>query len=186
MKQRIFLAFRIRNEEIVKELQAVQKKLENLNKKAHITWSKSRSFHITLEFLGEINDVELAKLKEITLEIVNKYHKFKFWLDRLDGFPNQTSAKIINMRVGEEGKIAESLQGDLVYAFKENNLVKEIEPWKAHITLARNRGEHLIQGFNTISFEKKVFEIATVDIIRSDSEFGGAKYTTLESYELAS
>ena len=58
MKQRIFLAFRIREEEIVSELEAIQKKLQNLNGKAHITWSKSRAFHVHWNLL-----VKLMKVK---------------------------------------------------------------------------------------------------------------------------
>ena len=184
MKQRIFLAFRIREEEIVSELEAIQKKLQNLNGKAHITWSKSRAFHVTLEFIGEIDESEVEKVKEITLNIANKYHKFKCWLDRLEGFPNQTHAKIINMRVEEEGRIVESLQKDLVFALKENKLVKEVEPWKAHITLGRNAGEHRVLGFDTISFEKKIFEVSAIEVIKSDIRFGGGNYTVLGSYEL--
>lgn len=184
MKQRIFIAFRVRTEDVVNELKSVQKKLVNLNGKAHITWTKSKAFHVTLEFLGEIEEAELEKVKEITLDIANKYHKFKFWLDRLDAFPNQTQAKIITIRVEDEGLLSENLRKDLVYKLKESGIIKDIKPWKAHITLGRNRGEHRVLGFDTISFEKKIFEVETIEIIKSDLKFGGSKYTTLESYEL--
>lgn len=184
MKQRIFIAFRIRNEEVVEELSKVQNKLENLNKKAHIVWTKPKAFHITLEFLGGVDDNELGIVKAVVLDIASKYHKFKFWLDRLDGFPNQTRAKIISMRAEDEGLLSESLQKDLVFELKKNNLIKDIQPWKAHITLARNRGEHRVLGFDTISFEKVIFEVSNIDIIRSDAHFGGSKYTTLYSYDL--
>ncbi|OIO19531.1 MAG: 2'-5' RNA ligase [Candidatus Magasanikbacteria bacterium CG1_02_32_51] len=184
MKQRIFIAFRIKNEEIIEELKEIQTKLKNLNKKAHIIWTKSKAFHITLEFLGEINEVQLSKVKEIVLIIANKYHDFKFWLNNLSGFPSQTQSKIITMHVEGEKRLATSLQEDLVFALKESGLIKEIQPWIAHITLGRNSGEHQMLGYDTISFEKKVFEIKTIEIIRSDSKFGGSKYSILESYDL--
>lgn len=72
----------------------------------------------------------------------------------------------------------------LVQELKKINLIQESKPWKPHITLGRNRGDTSIQGFE-IPFEKKVWDVTTIELIKSDLENGGPHYTVLKSYELA-
>ncbi|PLX28497.1 RNA 2',3'-cyclic phosphodiesterase [Candidatus Parcubacteria bacterium] len=185
MKQRIFIAFRVA-EEVREELKRVQDGLKSKNKKAHVTWSKPRGFHVTVQFIGEIEEYEVEQVKDALLHIANTHHGFKYWIDRLDGFPNPAHPKIITMRCEEENRAGYAINEDFVKKLKELDLVHDDKPWKPHITLGRNRGDAGIQGFDTIQFEKKVWYVDTIELIRSDSQDGGAKYTILESYELSS
>ncbi|MBT3538640.1 RNA 2',3'-cyclic phosphodiesterase [Candidatus Parcubacteria bacterium] len=182
-KIRTFIAFRV-SDEVKGELKHVQDELQKKNKKAHVMWSKSRGFHVTVQFLGEIEEFEIEQVKEALLDIANTHHAFKYWIDRLDGFPNPVHPKIITMRCEEEKHAGDAINKDFVKKLKELNLVHDDKPWKPHITLGRNRGDALIQGFDTIKFEKKTWLVDTIELIKSDPKPGGSGYTILESFEL--
>lgn len=183
MKHRVFIAFSV-GDEAMSELDRVQDILMNKNKKAHVTWMKPQGFHVTVQFLGEIEDYQIEKVKALVLDIANTHHGFSYWLDHLDAFPTQSQSKIVTMRVVEEKRASVAIHDALVDGLKESGIVKDIQPWKPHITLGRNRGEHKIQGFDTIDFEKKIWKVDTIEIMESDPKADGPKYTVLESYEL--
>lgn len=183
MKHRIFIAFRV-GEAAVAELDRVQDILIQKNKKAHVTWQKSRGFHVTVQFLGEIEEYQIEELKTLLLDIANSHHGFTYWLDHLDGFPQQSHAKIITMRVDEEKRAGVAIHDALVTGLKELDIIKDVKPWKPHITIGRNRGDHRIQGFDTIDFEKITWPVETIELIESDPKADGPRYTILESYEL--
>ena len=183
MKQRIFIAFRV-PKDTQQYLHEIQEKLKNQNTKAHVSWQKSSAFHITVQFLGEIEEYEVEQVKKVLLDIANTHHGFTYWLDRLGGFPNATHPKIITMHCEEEKRAGYAIHDDLIKKFKELNIIQDLKPWKPHITLGRNRGDTSIQGFETIKFEKKTWHVDTIELIKSDLKHGGSKYTVLESYEL--
>ena len=184
-KIRTFIAYKV-SEQAREELIGVQGKLKKYNKKAHVGWSSSRGFHVTVEFLGEIEPHVVEQVKEILHEIANSFHGFSFWLDRLDGFPNKARPRVITMRVEEEKRTSHALHEELIQKLREIGLGKDDHPWKAHITIGRNRGEARIDGLETIEFEKVVWKVDSVELIKSDLQSGGPRYTVLESYSLQS
>ena len=184
MKQRIFIAFKV-VEDIKTQLITIQEELKEKNKKAHVSWSKPAGFHVTVGFLGGIEAHQIEEVKNILLEISTKYHSFKYWLDHLDAFPNTSQPKIINMKCSEEHRASFTIHDKIEHSLKKIKIIKEIHPWQPHITLGRNRGDARIQGLDTINFEKKTWEVDTIEMIKSDPQSGGSKYTVLESYQLA-
>jgi len=183
MKQRIFIAFKV-SEEAKGELCKIQKELKQKNKKTHLTWTKSRGFHVTLQFLGEIEEYKIEEVKNALLEIANSHRRFEYWLDRVDAFPNPAHPKIIMVCCEEEYKAGGAIYDDLAKKLKKLDLVRDSKPWKPHITLSRNREEAGICGLNTIKVKKITWNIETIELIKSDLEPGGARYTILKSFEL--
>lgn len=182
-KQRIFIAFKV-TDKPREELRRVQEELKKRNKKTHVTWSRPKGFHVTVQFIGEIEEYEVEEIKNILLDLSHEFHSFKYWLDHLDAFPNKSHPKIITARVEEEGRTSRALQEELVIRLKEKEIIKDVKPWKPHITLGRNRGDARIDGLDTVDLEKITWTVDSIELIRSDLKFDGPKYEILESYQL--
>jgi len=180
-KIRTFIAFRVADK-AKEELLGVQAQLRGYNRKAHVGWSKSRGWHVTVEFLGEISPAKVEEVKNILLYIARDFHKFDFWLANLDGFPNKANPNVIIVKVGEEHRVSASLQEKLSKELRAIGLGHDDHPWTPHITLARNKAHERIAGLNTIKVQPVVWEVSSIELIKSDLQPNGPKYTILESY----
>ena len=55
MTQRVFIAFPV-EAEVKRAISLAQTELKALNPRAHITWVKPEAMHVTIRFLGEVNE----------------------------------------------------------------------------------------------------------------------------------
>ena len=69
--------------------------LENQLKGTGIKWVPPPNIHITLNFLGEIGDVQSTIIREGLSEALNSTNKFSLSLGCLGAFPNLNRPRII-------------------------------------------------------------------------------------------
>jgi len=134
--------------------------------------------HLTLKFLGEVDEVE--KIKEKLKEI--KFKLFKVRLGKLGVFPHKKHIKVIWISLIPEDEI-KKLQKS-VEDVLEQICKKEKRKFKAHVTLARVKfvkdKEKLLESLKTkINGE---FVIGKFKLIKSELISEGAIYTVLEEY----
>ncbi len=180
---RVFIAFPISNE-AKDELQRIQNELEPLNRRGRIRWSKPEGMHITLAFLGEINEEKIENIKKILENILKKYSGFSYWLSQIDAFPDKEQANVIVVKVAEEGRASAKIQSELALELKKIGLYCDNHPWHPHITLGRNKSHHHVDGLNSVKVGKIVWKVDKIELIKSELSSEGPKYTILESYSL--
>jgi RNA 2',3'-cyclic 3'-phosphodiesterase len=94
--------------------------------------SMTKSFHLTLKFLGRVEDKYLDRIKS-SLKTV-KFRKFRLSLDSIGVFPKESHIEIIWVGLKPEEKInlfQKLIDDSIKFLFYRNN------HFKAHITLAR-------------------------------------------------
>lgn len=188
MPHRIFIAVNL-PEDVKKRLSDYQKKWLTLP----VRWTRKESLHITLVFLGYLNDEELLEVIRITKEVASRNPSFFVNLNKiLYGPPKKFPPRMIWVE-GEKSQEMANLQKDL-----ENSLygssVKgvregEIRAYSPHITLGRIKtwefkriesGER--QGVNEeISLS---FPVESIDVMESQLKRGGPEYIILETCNL--
>ena len=153
-------------------------------------WTHPENLHITLLFLGDVNDVELGEVCMAVKSVTEKYQAFNLHLSRLGYGPEgKTSFESAQDRPpryiwagGEVNHEAMALKKELENALLELvHFVPDKGVFSPHITLAR------INGFawRTINPEERpeveqeidlAFTVESIEVMESELKKGGPQY----------
>lgn len=177
-KHRVFMAINL-PAQIKKKLLEFQRQWADLP----VRWTKEMNLHITLVFLGYIDDEEILEICRLTKEVVKKHQPFEIKLKRICLGPPDRPPRMIWIE-GEKNSFLAQLRNDL-----EEKLLnyRENRPFQVHITLARIRQEEWRQLPNKPKIEEEislVFPVVSIDIMESYLSSKGPDYIILESVEL--
>jgi 2'-5' RNA ligase len=166
-------------DEVVKEAARVQEVLENQKFNGKMT--ELENLHLTLKFLGEIDDVKIEKIKEELKKI--KFRKFKANLGEIGAFSFRGNPRIVWMKIC--GKEIWELQAKIDLAMENCGFKKE-ERFMSHLTIARIKYVKDKKGFTdyakNIKTREVVFEVAKIFLKKSELKADGPVYHTIEEY----
>jgi len=189
-RHRIFIAINL-PEEVRIELAKYNDKWPELPAK----WTAKDNLHITLEFLGDLTDVEIGDVCLVVKEVAGKHKFFSINLQKIcyGGVRPGTDPGLSPKMVWVEGEKNDDL-ADLKQDLQECLLEKisyrpEVRGFTPHITLARiNEWE-----FRKIEPEERpevnedidfVVPAESIEIMESELKRAGQVYTILESHNL--
>lgn len=184
MQRRIFIAINL-PENIRENLSSQQLRWAELP----CRWTKKESLHITLVFLGYLNDEELVELCRITQEIASRHEPFRINLKKIIYGPDIIRARMI-WAEGENSDDLSKLQRDMNNSLPVEK-EKESRKYTPHITLGRLKQWE----FNKIEIEERPqvnedislsFEVNSIEIMESELRRGGPEYSIIETYQLGS
>ena len=187
MLHRTFIAINL-PEEIKKELISWQKKWPNLP--GH--WTKPKNLHITLLFLGNLDNEQLKETLQKAQEIGARHNPFLISLNKICFGPPQKIPPKMVWAEGESSDELTSLHSDLEntifglpsYKYKE----REFRQYRLHITLARIKTWQFRRMEEKLEINESIdlsFEASSIEVMESQLKRGGAEYTILESVPLS-
>jgi len=167
-------------EEIKKILLDAQKQINT--KKAKIRPAKA--FHLTLKFLGEIEEKKVEEIKSALNKI--KFKKINTALTEIGVFPNESYIRVVWAGLEDsEGKI-KNLQKEVDSKIEKLGLKKDAR-FHPHLTLARVKFVEDKQGFiknlKEIKIEKKAFQITEFKLIKSILTPEGPVYQDISVFQ---
>lgn len=143
--------------------------------------SLTRTFHITLKFLGEVQPDKVENMIDALKKI--KFKSFSVVLDSIGIFPSENYIRVVWVGINPEEKVLE-LQKNIDEALKP--MFKKEKDFKAHITLARVKyledKKSFLEQLKNIKVENKKIEIKDFRLIRSTLTPKGAIYDNLEIF----
>ena len=153
---------------------------ELLPKNARLSYTKT--FHLTLKFLGEVPPDKVEGIIEVLRKI--KFQQFTVFLDSICLFPSENYTRVVWVGLKPENKVLE-LQKSINESLK--GLFKKEKDFKAHITLARVKHiddkKSFIDQLKNIKVENKKVEIKNFKLIKSTLTPKGAIYEDLAVLE---
>lgn len=187
MLHRIFLAINL-PENVKRKLLTFKDKYGEIPAK----WIRSDNLHITLLFLGNLDDNQLSQTIKAIDEVCKKQKSFVVNLKKACFSENQRGVPRMVWIEGEGDSNLFLLQKELEqkifnldsFQYKE----KENKPFFFHVTLARIRQwefqklEEMPIIDETLNIK---FEVNTIEIMESELKRGGPEYTVLDSFELS-
>lgn len=180
MSIRSFIALSL-NEEIKK---AVGELIDGLRKTgADVKWVTPRNLHLTLKFLGSIDESMVSPLSEHLREIAGRHSALSFSLNGTGAFPDQKRPRVIWIGLRMYEPLLEIFR-EIDEALAGEGFEKESRPFSPHITIGRVRS---LKGIDKLMLELVKYkgssfgeqEVKTIHLMQSTLKPGGAEYSTL-------
>lgn len=175
---RLFIAI-----DLPKEIKDYLFEIEKKVKEAKITWVSKKNLHLTLKFLGEVQEKDLPRIKQ---QLHIQHPRLKVNLNKIGFFPSAKDPRVIWVSVEPEEEII-ALQQKIDAQFLSH--FSDEQKFQAHLTIGRiksiRRKSDFEQSIKSIGLEKKYFEINSFSLMKSELTKLGPIYETLETLYLS-
>ena len=102
-----------------------------------VKWVKPDNIHLTLKFIGSIEEDVIEQIKGIITEIASKAQPFKIRLSSAGAFPTPERPRVIWIGIEEGGKESSELACSIEEELGKLGIEKESRAFHPHLTLAR-------------------------------------------------
>ncbi len=106
---------------------------------ADVKWVETANLHLTLKFLGEINEPQVGRIKEALAQAMVDLSSFTVRIEGIGAFPRTTSPRVIWLGVHEGEKELIALAQRVEEGCVKLGFKKEERPFSAHLTIGRVR-----------------------------------------------
>jgi 2'-5' RNA ligase len=166
--------------------QQLQKKADI--RKSDVKWVKPDSIHLTLKFLGEIEDKQVADVCNIVKDVASRHKGFELCIESVGCFGGK-SARVVWVDVGQGKENLLQLQKDLEQQLAEAGWPPEEREFAGHLTLCRVKdskaGLKLAQTVeNYRDLKLGTISVGSVCVYQSQLTPSGPIYTVLGNYQL--
>lgn len=149
-----------------------------------IKWVNPKSIHLTLKFLGHIEEKLIEPIVSIASEIVGGQKPLELEAGQVGAFPNPRNPRVIWVGISGETERLCIVQRQIEVAFSALGFAEEKRPFRPHLTLGRIRPGKKVQNLESrIHDMEKVcsgpFFVTEIILYQSVLRPEGAVYTSL-------
>lgn len=177
---RTFLAIEVPEHirKIIYEVAQVEAK-----KELPIKWVSFENLHITLKFLGEIDEDKRAEMKPVIAEIGQRHSPFDVELAGLGCFPNPRNPRVIWVGVKQGGDVLCTIAAELERELARFGFEEETR-FHPHLTIGRIREFCRVDSILAKSVSTSVFKADSIVLFKSTLKPAGPTYEELERFAL--
>ena len=179
------------------ELATLQQELKRriepeLKRGTRISWAQPTSIHLTLKFLGDMDEQVIASLKVVVEQAIGNQLAVTVPLERLGAFPRPEGPRVLwigpseNWEKGAEAKRVAEIHDAIEQACEGVSFLRETRPFSPHLTLARIKfGERHVgvaltkSGVLDRPLSLGSLEVESVVLMQSELKPTGSVYTKL-------
>lgn len=173
---------------------AVQDALTGLLRRLHqttarVTWVKPANVHLTLRFLGDIDETQRSLLEARCASICAAFAPFTITVHGIGAFPNTRRPRVVWAGVEARDDTLVSLQREAESAARAVGLAPDTKRFSPHITLGRVRDEGSSGNLHALLEADRTFhagdiQVTTVALFQSTLSPQGSIYTRLCEFPL--
>lgn len=179
---RAFIALEL-PEKIIKDLKQIQKELQK--SKLEAKWTEPQNSHLTLVFLGWIEEGKIPIIKEV-INFSAKSAPFNLQFNQLSCFPHSKRARVLYWGLEKNSQL-DLLVHLLRKRLQQNRIWFDQKPFQAHLALARFRSpRNLAELLGSISLNKAEFRVEKITLFQSILNRSGPNYQILHQVPLKS
>ena len=177
---RAFISIDFTESSIIQKISEIQDSIQNSG--ANLRIVNPKLLHMTLEFLGEISENEIQKVKEMLDSI--SFNSFFLDVNAINVLPNEKYIRVVYCEIDGDVDILKEIQKQLRINLRDYGFKTDNRSFKPHLTIARvkssqNRKE-LMLAINTLSNIKcGRQEITSIKLKRSILKPEGPEYSIL-------
>ncbi len=159
---------------------------------ADVKWVEPNNIHLTLKFLGEIDDKKMAEVARVLETVACAEKSFSIRLKSIGAFPNTNSPRVIWVGLDKGDNETGMIAGMLEEKISEIGIPKENRSFSTHITIGRLRSGlnrlKLVRMLNSLednpSKEDLEFKVSKITLFKSTLAPYGPIYEILKEASL--
>lgn len=159
---------------------------------ADVKWVEPSNIHLTMKFLGEIDDKIQDKVGRALEESAKDKTAFNMRLAALGAFPKLKSPRVIWVGIDQGDNEAKAIAKELEQNLEKIGIPKEDRPFSSHITIGRTRSpqnrEKLVENLTALADkfgqENLEFKVTGITLFKSTLTPGGPIYQALKETPL--
>lgn len=184
MKKRVFVAIDISDFARLKASEYIES-LQKESSNVRVNWEKSAKLHLTLKFLGDINDEQLDKLIDAAERTAREISSFKMRIEGTGVFPSPKNARILWLGLKDEQGSLRKLNEILEKECEREGFEREKRNFKAHLTIGRlkEKSDELVKRHLQTDFEPVEFEASEIVIYQSVLQPTGSIYSVISRHK---
>jgi len=156
--------------------------------RADVKWVRPESIHITLKFLGDVEEEKMDGVAQAVQRSVEGMSAFTVSVEGTGTFPNDRRPRVLWVGVEEGAEKLADLAMNLDRELSGLGFEGEKRKYSAHLTIGRvrslNRMDGTVESMRALGFEGEAFEVRDVVVMKSDLQPTGAVYTALRRINL--
>jgi 2'-5' RNA ligase len=155
-----------------------------------VRWVKEDNLHLTLRFLGSMEQPGLELIAEQLDAVASGSPGFELWLNAYGVFQNGNILKVLWASVGGDLAPLTSLQAQIEAGVASLSPHTEATRYHPHVTIGRFLRNTMAQGvaisnvLNSQPIEPIAWQVEGFDLMGSQPGPGGPTYTVLQHYSL--
>jgi RNA 2',3'-cyclic 3'-phosphodiesterase len=167
--------------EVKRALGALQDELRAA--RADVSWPKPENFHLTLKFLGEVEEARVEEIRQACAEAASAARGFDLKLEGIGLMPHRRQPRVVYVAVGGQVRELGELKREVEEQLAALGFEQEARPFKPHVTLgrvkSRERVRELVALCESGRFAAREFSVGEIVLMRSELQAAGARYTPL-------
>ncbi|MGA9363974.1 MAG: RNA 2',3'-cyclic phosphodiesterase [Bacteroidota bacterium] len=157
---------------------------------AKVRWESIEKFHITLKFLGNVEEPKAHSLESRLEEVLRPFSAFNMTYQGVGCFPNQHHPRVIWIGAENEDGTLRRIQETIEGVAESFGFQREERQFHPHITIGRVKGSRnlkvLVSELGNTAFAPHSSLIKEVLMMKSDLKPSGSVYTVLRRLQLNS
>ena len=159
-----------------------------------VGWVPPHNLHLTLRFLGDQTEEQLAEVVPALEEAASGVPTFTLGLRGLGAFPGLEHPRTLWVGVSDGAQEVQRLQVRVAEALERRGVPIEARTWLAHVTIGRVADEKRWRREGMAELRSAVtrgvstpfgsMPVASIALMRSDLYTSGARYTGIASVPL--
>ncbi len=151
-----------------------------------VRWVKTDDIHLTLKFLGDVEEERIAEIGGCIEHCVQAISPFPLAVRGLGAFPSDHSPQVIWIGAADESGSLSRMQRTLEDGLSRLGFKKEKRPFSPHLTLGRLKSPRGKDAVRRALAEFKNADCGSctaeaVCLFKSELKLGGAVHTRLKS-----
>ncbi|MFQ6069121.1 MAG: RNA 2',3'-cyclic phosphodiesterase [Candidatus Aminicenantales bacterium] len=153
-----------------------------------IKWVKEEGMHLTLKFLGEIDQKKASEVEKILDKVARNSSSFPLSIKGTGYFPPSRNPRVLWAGV-EAGEVLESLHHELEVELEKIGFAREEREFRPHLTLGRVKSSDFLKDtLNELEKHRNTtfghMNVNKITFFRSVLKPSGAEYSVLSEFFL--
>ncbi len=155
-----------------------------------VRWVNPNAIHLTLAFLDELDDVQVAEAIQAALATARQNHLFSYTLSRLGIFGIPRQPRVIWMGIEEPTGALSRLHRLLDQELVQRGFKLDKKPFSPHLTLARIKSplspserqqlQNVLGSAQQSFVSSQIYPVTSIQVVKSELSNTGAHYTALQ------